>query len=437
MITVSGKSRKKSGLLYRKAAALIPGGVNSPVRAFRHVGGKPVFIEKGSGSKIVDVDGNAYVDFCQSWGPLILGHAHPLVVEAVSRAAEDGLSFGACHRRELELAELILSGFKRFSRVRVMSSGTEAVMTALRLARGVTERDLVLKFEGGYHGHYDGMMVKAGSGLATFATASSAGIPSGVAGSTLVAPFDDEEAVARIFKRHGKNIAAVILEPLPANNGLLVQRVEFLKFIREITREYGSLLIFDEVISGFRLGFGGYGDSLGIEADLITLGKVIGGGMPIGAVVGPARIMDKLSPVGRVYQAGTLSGNPVSLAAGIATLKILKKSEIYKKLDLLGQELEKILSACRLSYARVRRIGSIAWLYLGEGEFPRRHDRISPEAMKRFKEIYWGLVEDGYYLPPSAYEVMFISAAHTSREIKGLGSSIIRNLLRIKDKQKR
>ena len=427
----------KSRSLYRKASALIPGGVNSPVRAFRHVGGNPIFIERGSGSRIVDADGNVYVDFCQSWGPLILGHAHPEVVEAVSRAARDGLSFGACHRRELELADLILSAFKAYDRVRLMSSGTEAVMTATRLARGFTGRDLVLKFEGGYHGHYDAMLVKAGSGLATFGIASSAGIPSQVAKSTLVAPLDDEEAVSRIFRRYGKRIAAVIIEPLPANNGLLVQRTAFLRFLREITRKYGSLLIFDEVITGFRLCFGGYGDSLGIKSDLVTLGKVIGGGMPVGAVAGPSRMMDSLSPLGPIYQAGTLSGNPVSLAAGIATLKILKKGEIYRKLESLGKELEKFLGASGVPYARLRRIGSVAWLYLDEGEFPRRHDRISPEAVKRFKEIYWGLIEDGYYLPPSAYEVMFISAAHTSEEIEGLGSSIIGNLSKTKNNRRR
>jgi len=419
---------RKSKILFNQARAVIPGGVNSPVRAFQHVGGTPILFKRGAGSKLYDVDGNEYIDFCQSWGPLILGHAHPEVVGAVERAARDGLSFGACHRRETELAELILSAFRRFDRVRLMSSGTEAVMTALRLARGVTGRDLVLKFEGGYHGHHDSLLVKAGSGLATFGIASSAGIPNNIARSTVVAPLDNEEIVFRLFRKLGRKIAAVIIEPIPANNGLLIQRLEFLKFLREITAEYGALLIFDEVITGFRLGFGGYGESQGIEADLITLAKIIGGGMPIGAVVGKAKIMDNLAPLGPVYQAGTLSGNPVSLAAGIATLKILRKGIIYKNLDYLGKKLEEIFLSSALPYARLVRAGSIAWLYLDAGQFPRRADRISPLAVKRFKNIYWDLIREGYYLPPSAYEVFFLSAAHTLEEVKGLALSILRNL---------
>lgn len=422
------RNHKISRRLFKKANSLIPGGVNSPVRAFQHVGGAPILIKSGRGSKIYDVDGNEYVDFCQSWGPLILGHAHPEVVEAVTRAAREGLSFGACHRRELELAELILFAFKNYNRVRVMNSGTEAVMTALRLARGSTGRDLVLKFEGGYHGHHDSLLVKAGSGLATLGIAISAGIPFNIARSTIVAPLDDEEAVSKIFKKHGKNIAAVIIEPLPANNGLLIQRREFLKFLRNVTREHGSLLIFDEVISGFRLCYGGYGESLGIKADLVTLGKIIGGGMPIGAVVGPAKIMDKLAPLGPVYQAGTLSGNPVSLAAGIATLSVLKNGCIYSKLEYLGKKFAEALARSRISFCRVVRVGSIAWLYLDDGEFPRRSDRISSKAVNRFKDIYWKLLEEGYYLPPSAYEVLFISVAHRVAEIEGLAASIIRNL---------
>lgn len=422
------KNYKISRSLFKKANNIIPGGVNSPVRAFQQVGGAPIFIKSGRGSKIYDVDGNEYVDFCQSWGPLILGHAHTEVVEAVVRAASEGLSFGACHRRELELAQLILSAFNNYNRVRVMNSGTEAVMTALRLARGTTGRDLVLKFEGGYHGHHDSLLVKAGSGLATFGIASSAGIPFNIARSTIVAPLDEEEAVSKIFKKQGQNIAAVIIEPLPANNGLLIQRLEFLKFLRNITREYGSLLIFDEVITGFRLCYGGYGESLGIEADLVTLGKIIGGGMPIGAVVGPARIMDRLAPLGPVYQAGTLSGNPVSLAAGIATLSVLKNGGIYSKLEYLGKKLEEALARSGISFCRVVRVGSIAWLYLDDGELPRRADRISSRAVKRFKDIYWKLLEEGYYLPPSAYEVLFISAAHRVAEIEGLAESTIKNL---------
>jgi glutamate-1-semialdehyde 2,1-aminomutase len=418
----------KSKQLFDRAITLIPGGVNSPVRAFKHVGGTPLFIERAAGSRITDADGNTYVDFCQSWGPLILGHAHPQVVKAVIEAAKGGLSYGACHRREAELAELILSGFKGFERVRLTSSGTEAVMTALRLARGVTGRNLVLKFEGGYHGHFDGMLVKAGSGLATQGIASSAGIPADIARTTLLAPFDDEEAVESLFKRFGENIAAVIIEPLPANNGLLVQRPEYLKFLQRITQKFGSLLIFDEVISGFRLRFGGYGQTIGVEPDLVTLGKVIGGGMPIGAVVGRADTMEALSPMGAVYQAGTLSGNPVSLSAGIATLKLLKTELVYEKLESLGSQFEENLKRSALSCARTQRVGSIAWFYFDEGIFPRRHDTIAKQAVERFKKIYWKLLEDGYYLPPSAYEVLFISSAHSPEEIEGLAASIVRNL---------
>ena len=425
------KELSKSKQLFDRATTMMPGGVNSPVRAFKHVGGTPLFIERAAGSRITDADGNNYVDFCQSWGPLILGHAQPQVVEAVIQAAKAGLSYGACHKGEADLAELILSGFKDFKRVRFMSSGTEAVMTALRIARGVTGRSLVIKFEGGYHGHYDGMLVKAGSGLSTLGISSSAGVPEEIARTTLVAPFDDEGAVELLFKQHGNQIAAVIIEPLPANNGLLVQREEFLELLRRITQKFGALLIFDEVISGFRLRFGGYGQEVGIEPDLITLGKVIGGGMPIGAVLGKAETMDALSPIGPVYQAGTLSGNPVALAAGIATLKLLKKEPIYEKLESLGKHLEASLKKSRLSYARIQRVGSLAWLYLDEGDFPRRSDTISGLAVERFKNIYWRLLENGYYLPPSAYEVLFISYAHSTEEIEGLAESIIKSLLQL------
>jgi len=422
------KERCTSKRLYDKATTLIPGGVNSPVRAFKHVGGTPLFIRCGSGSRIEDVDGNSYVDFCQSWGPLILGHAHPDVVEAVTRAAKDGLSYGACHEREAILAELVLSGFREFDRARFMSSGTEAVMTALRIARGVTGRNLVIKFEGGYHGHFDGMLVKAGSGLATLGIASSAGVPEGIAHTTLVTPFDDEERIQSLFKLHGDQVAAVIIEPLPGNNGLLIQRREFLEFLREITFKYGALLIFDEVISGFRLRFGGYGEEVGIEPDLITLGKIIGGGMPVGAVIGKRKVLDSLSPVGPVYQAGTLSGNPVSLAAGIATLDILKTHPVYEELEKLGGILETSLAKSGMSIARIRRAGSIVWPYFDKGAFPRNAGTISGQAVERFKQLYWGVMDDGFYLPPSAYEVMFISYAHSRDDIEALSVSLVKNL---------
>ncbi len=422
----------KSKRLFQKAVKLIPGGVNSPVRAFKQVGGTPIYFKSAGGSKFQDADGNTFVDFCMSWGPLILGHSRKEVVKAVQDAAAKGLSYGACHESELEFAELILSAFPGFERVRLVSSGTEAVMTALRIARGSTGRDLILKFEGGYHGHYDGMLVKAGSGLATQSIAESKGVPEAIASTTLLAPLDDAQAVSILFDEFRAKIAAVIIEPLPANNGLLVQHLQFLKLLRELTIKYGSLLIFDEVISGFRLKFGGYGQSLGITPDLITLGKIIGGGMPVGAIVGKAREMDLLAPAGSVYQAGTLSGNPVSVAAGIKTLKILKAESPYQKLDRMGKLFTDILARSGIHFARAVQAGSILWLYLDATEFPRRADRISLVAMERFKKIYWKLLEQGWYLPPSSYEVLFLSAAHQESEIERLAGAIIKELKKMK-----
>ncbi len=404
---------------FARAVEMIPGGVNSPVRAFRNVGGNPVFVSRAKGSRFWDIDGNEYVDFCQSWGPLILGHADERVVEAVRRAAGKGLSFGACHPAEIQMAELILSALKEFDTVRLVNSGTEAVMTALRLARGVTGRDLVVKFSGGYHGHSDSMLVKAGSGLVTAGVADSLGVPSAVAQQTLVANFDDEQSVGEIFARHGSRIAAVIIEPLPANNGLLVQRGEFLQFLREITLKHGALLIFDEVISGFRLHFGGYYQLLGITPDLVTLGKIIGGGMPVGAVVGPGRMMRNLAPEGQVYQAGTLSGNPVSLAAGIETLKILSDGRVYEHLEKLGSLFASLLESS-LSELQFQRAGSVLWMHMDTAVLPRSPADISSLAMDRYRKLFWPALESGLYLPPSPYEVMFLSIAHAEAEVKRL-----------------
>lgn len=419
---------ERSHELYRKALTLIPGGVNSPVRGFKHVGGHPIYFARASGSRFTDADGNEYVDFCQSWGPLILGHSHPSIVQAIKEAAPLGLSYGACHEKEIEFASLVLEAFPEFDRVRTVCSGTEAVMTALRVARGFTGRDLVVKFDGGYHGHVDSMLVKAGSGLATFAISNSAGVPEEFARTTLVATLDDERSVEALFKAHGRKIAAVIIEPMPANNGLLLQRAEFLRFLREITKKHSALLIFDEVISGFRLKYGGYGQIVGVTPDLITLGKIIGGGMPIGAVVGGRDTMDRLAPLGDVYQAGTLSGNPVSLAAGIATLKELKENPPYDKLEQLSLILEEALAAGGNPHARCVRMGSVCWLYLAAGEFPRNPANVSPLAISRFKSIYWKLLERGYYLPPSSMEVMFLSAAHTPEEVRGLATAVLAEL---------
>jgi glutamate-1-semialdehyde 2,1-aminomutase len=418
-------TRAGSDALVARAEARIPGGVNSPVRACKSVGGKPLHIARGEGPYLWDVDGQRYVDWCMSWGPLILGHAHPDVVAAVRNAAPNGLSYGACHPGEVELAELIVSAFPGAEMCRLVSSGTEAVMTALRLCRGATGRPLVVKFEGGYHGHSDGLLVKAGSGLVTGADpgaeASSKGIPPEVAALTVSLPFADRAAVEALFSHHGERIAAVVVEPLPANNGLLVQTDAFLHGLRALCDQHGALLVLDEVISGFRLQFGGYGSLHGVRADLTTLGKIVGGGMPIGAVVGPAKYLEQLAPVGPVYQAGTLSGNPVSVAAGLATLRLLRdRPAIYAHLDLVGAHLEHALQARGLSCVRV---GSIVWPYFAAAEFPHRADAIDTTAVQRFNQAYQHVLEHGHYLPPSAYEVMFPSLAHETAHADSLADA--------------
>ncbi len=417
-----------SARLFTQAQQVTPGGVHSPVRAFGSVPGDPVFFASASGSQATDADGRTYVDLCMSWGPLILGHADPAVVRAVQEAAPKGLSYGACHAGEVALAELIVSAFPSFDQCRFVSSGTEAVMTALRLARGATGRSKVIKFEGGYHGHSDALLVKAGSGLITAADPdsepSSAGVPAEVAATTLQVPFGDLDAVTRLFERVGHDIAAVILEPMPANNGLLVQTPGFLAGLRALTAEHGALLIFDEVISGFRTGWGGY--SAGVTPDLVTLGKVIGGGMPVGAVVGPRATMEHLAPTGPVYQAGTLSGNPVSMAAGHATLSQLADGAVYARLEALGARLQARIEGGRTrSWPQVQRVGSIVWLYLDEGALPTRADTISQTHVTRFNHLHGQLLDAGFYVPPSAYEVLFLSAAHTDAEVDALADAVL------------
>jgi glutamate-1-semialdehyde 2,1-aminomutase len=421
--------RSRSNELFDRACGLMPGGVNSPVRAFRSVGGTPVFIDHASGATFTDVDGNEYVDFCLSWGPLILGHGHPAVVEAVRAAAGRGLSYGACHAAEAELAGRVLEAFPSMEQVRMVSSGTEAVMTALRIARGATGRSTILKFEGGYHGHSDALLVKAGSGLATFGTSSSLGVPEGFARDTLVLPFDDVDVLEEAFRKRGKELACVVVEPLPGNNGLLEQRVEWLEKLRALTREQGVLLIFDEVISGFRVQFGGYGDRVGIEPDLVTLGKIIGGGMPVGAVAGPRELMKLLSPEGGVYQAGTLSGNPVAMAAGIATLDVLRGEGVYDRLEALGRTFDDALTEQSRTrpWLRARRIGSLIWFHLDECDVPRRADAVSDRAIERFNAAYHALLDGGLYLPPSGYEVVFLCAAHTEEQVKTLVAQVARH----------
>ncbi|HEY0339446.1 MAG TPA: glutamate-1-semialdehyde 2,1-aminomutase, partial [Steroidobacteraceae bacterium] len=323
----------RSEALYKRAINVIPGGVSSPVRAFRAVGGTPRFIARGAAQHVTDADGNTYLDFVNSWGALILGHAHPAVVAAITEAAGNGTTFGAPCEGEVELAERIVASYSALEQVRFVSSGTEAVMSAIRLARAFTGRDLIVKFSGCYHGHADHLLVAAGSGLATFGRPSSAGVPEAFTACTRVLPLDDEAALEALFAKEGERIAAVIIEPVPANHGLLLQRKEFLETLRKVTSKHGTLLIFDEVISGFRLARGGVSELTGIVPDLATFGKVIGGGMPVGAFGGPRKIMARLAPDGDTYQAGTLSGNPVAMASGIATLDVLIKQNGWQKLE--------------------------------------------------------------------------------------------------------
>ena len=404
--------------LFSRARALMPGGVSSPVRAFGSVGGTPRYMAKGEGAYLFDEDGRKYVDFCMAWGPNILGHAHPAVVDAVIRAAKDGLAFGTCHRHEPELAELVLEAFAPADRVRFVVSGTEAVMTAIRLARAETQRNTLLKFSGCYHGHADSMLVKAGSGLATLGMADSEGV---VAVDTLVAPLGDLEALERVFKEHGAKLAAALIEPLPANNGLLVQEPRFLRRLRELTQQHGALLIFDEVISGFRFGFHSYGKVVGVQPDLTTLGKIVGGGLPVGAVVGRGAILDRLAPLGKTYQAGTMAGNPVALAAGIATLAELKTGAPYRHLEALGGLLDSAVAEKKDKAFRLVRVGSLFWPYYGlTGPIPTQAEKIAPEAVAGFKSRYAGWLDAGFYLPPSAYEVGFLSSAHSPNDVERL-----------------
>lgn len=407
----------KSKQLYERACELMPAGVNSPVRAFQSVGGEPLFYASASGCRFTDVDGRTFVDYVGSWGPLILGHAHPAVVQAVRTAAADGLSFGAPCRQEIDLADLLVQAAPHLEMVRCVSSGTEAVMSAIRLARGVTGRDAVVKFSGCYHGHVDHLLVSAGSGLATFGNPSSAGVPKDFARHTLVLPLDDESALEEVFAEHGPRIAAVIIEGIPANSGLLIQRPEFMHRLRGLCTEAGALLILDEVITGFRVGPGGAAAHYGLTPDLTTYGKIIGGGMPVGAYGGRRDLMEQLAPLGPVYQAGTLSGNPVAMAAGVATLKELLADggAAYRHLERVGSRLASGLQEVFKRHGKpwqVARVGSILWLSLQDGEPPRRYEDISESAPATFARLHQGLLDRGVYLAPSAYEVTFVSMAH-------------------------
>ncbi|GGH18427.1 glutamate-1-semialdehyde 2,1-aminomutase [Mucilaginibacter phyllosphaerae] len=424
-------SRAKSAALYEKAKTYFPGGVNSPVRAFKSVYGTPLFIEKGDGSHIWDADGNEFIDFCCSWGPLILGHNHAAVREKVTEVMQKGMSFGAPTALENELAELILSNNRFIQKIRFVSSGTEAVMSAIRLARGYTKRDKVLKFEGCYHGHSDSLLVKAGSGLVTFGETSSAGVPKAFADETIVVSLDDKKALQEAFEEFKGQIAAVIIEPVPANNGLLLQTQDYLDHLRQLCTENGTMLIFDEVISGFRVGFEGAAGYYGIQPDIITYGKIIGGGLPVGAYGASAEVMDHVSPVGSVYQAGTLSGNPVAMAAGIAQIGELLKPGFYDSLHAktagFVNDIQHFVDE-RGYTVKIFTIGSIFWFAFTDQESITTAEQIDPNSMIRFKEMHRELINRGIYLGPSGYEVGFISAAHTSTDLETTKTAIFDSL---------
>lgn len=408
----------QSKLLFEKAKNYFPGGVNSPVRAFRSVGGSPLFIEKGKGSHIWDADGNEFIDYCCSWGPLILGHANDKIINAVDITMRKGTSFGAPTKLENQLAELILSFNKYIQKIRFVSSGTEAVMSAIRLARGYTKRDKILKFEGCYHGHVDSLLVKAGSGLVTFGNSSSAGVPNSFVNETIVVPLNNKEAVIQAFNKFKNEIACIIIEPLPANNGLLIQGKEFLEFLREICNTNKTLLIFDEVISGFRYSFCGVAGMYNIQPDIITYGKIIGGGFPVGAYGSSKEIMSFISPEGDVYQAGTLSGNPVAMSAGIAQLTECLKPNFYLDLETKTKYLvDGINKINSFNLFKIFSLGSIFWIAFTKHETIKAAEEIDANSMSYFKILYHALLENGVYLGPSGYEVGFMSEAHSYEDI--------------------
>jgi glutamate-1-semialdehyde 2,1-aminomutase len=404
--------------LFEKAQCFIPGGVNSPVRAFKTVGGTPRFIEKAQGAYLTDVEGKEYLDYIGSWGPMILGHAHPQVLEAITQTAQKGTSFGTPNPLEVEMAQWLCTHVRSLEKVRLVNSGTEATLSALRVARGVTQRDLLIKFEGCYHGHGDSFLVDAGSGVATLGIPGSPGVTQGTAKDTLTAPYNDLKAVQALFQQYPKKIAALILEPVAGNMGVVLPEPSFLKGLRELCTQEGTLLIFDEVMTGFRVAFGGSQELYGIQPDLITLGKIIGGGLPVGAYGGKAQWMSQVAPEGSIYQAGTLSGNPLAVSAGLATLKLLHKN-VYSSLEEKGQYLEQGLSACAQKQQiplKINRVGSMLTLFFAS--HPVRNFQEARKAdHSRFKALFTFFLEQGIHLPPSGYEAWFLSVAHTLKDM--------------------
>lgn len=412
--------------LFERAKMFIPSGVNSPVRAFGKVGGAPRFIREARGPYLYDCEGNRYIDHVLSWGPLILGHAHPEVVEAVTEQAGRGMSFGAPTELEILMAEAVCGAIPSIEKVRFVSSGTEATMSAIRLARAYTERDIIVKFEGCYHGHVDSLLVKAGSGALTFGVPDTSGVPEEIASTTAILPYNDAEAFKSFMENHGSKIAAVIVEPIAGNMGVVPPRKGFLERLRKLTRDHGALLVFDEVITGFRLTYGGYQDIIGIRPDLTCLGKIIGGGMPVGAFGGRADIMSMLAPEGPVYQAGTLSGNPMAMAAGISTLKILKRDDPYGK---LAQGMNALLDVMREAAGSaglpltINHQGSMAGIFFNENPVETFDDVMTSDA-RRYARFFHLMLDRGIYLAPSPYEALFLSTVHSEDVLDEAAASV-------------
>ncbi len=413
-------ARVESEKLFAEALRYIPGGVNSPVRVFRAVGGHPFFVNSAQGARVRDVDGNEYIDYVGTWGPAILGHAHPKVIQAVQEAAAKGTSFGIPNPLEVRMAKLICGLVPSVEKVRMCNSGTEATMSAVRLARGYTQRDKIIKFDGCYHGHADSLLVKAGSGALTFGNPDSAGVPTAFTQHTIVLPFNDPDAVKAAFDANRDQIAGLILEPVPGNAGLYLPKPGFLEFLRNITRAHGALLIFDEVMTGFRLAKGGAQERFGIRPDLSCFGKIIGGGLPVGAFGGRAEIMDCLAPLGPVYQAGTLSGNPIAMAAGLATLEELSRAEVYARLEGLGDLLENGMKRAADKTGvpvQFNRCGSMFCAYFTSSPVHHLADALTSNR-ERFKTYFHGMLTEGIYLAPSQFEAGFLSAAHTEADVE-------------------
>ncbi|MEL1136259.1 glutamate-1-semialdehyde 2,1-aminomutase [Desulfitobacterium sp. THU1] len=410
---------KRSKEAFARANSVLPGGVNSPVRAYKSVGREPVFIERGQGARLWDIDGNSYLDYVLSWGPLILGHAHPVVVEAIKAAAERGTSYGAPTEIETDLAEEVIKAFPSMEMVRMVNSGTEATMSALRLARGVTGRNKIVKFEGCYHGHGDSLLIKAGSGALTFGVPTSPGVPTSIASETLSAQYNDLEGLAEIFKLYGEDIAAVIVEPVAGNMGVVLPQPGFLEGLRRLTEEYGSLLILDEVMTGFRVSYGGAQGRFNIDPDLTCLGKIIGGGLPVAAYGGKRKYMEQVAPSGPIYQAGTLSGNPLAMAAGLATLRLLQKDGVYEELERkttrLAEGLQTIAQELQLPIW-VNSVGAMFSAFFTSQPVIDFKSACTSDS-ERFAAFFRGMLEKGVYLAPSQYEAVFLSTAHSDADL--------------------